>query len=61
MIFELLMAINAFDNGGVIYIGVNTYEILSITNKMPTVFIDGFFIAILWSSWHGRMHSQKGN
>lgn len=47
MIFELLMAINAFDNGGVIYIGVNTYEILSITNKMPTVFIDGFFIAIL--------------
>lgn len=55
MVFHLLTAINAFQNDGQWW--VNNYEIHVITNKMPSVVIDGFLLTIFEISGAGEnMH-----
>lgn len=42
--FELLTAMNAFENNCELW--MNAYEIHSITDKMPSAFIDVFLLGI---------------
>lgn len=40
---------------------MNTYEIHSITNKMPSALIDGFLLGIFWNSGTGETtHTERG-